>query len=258
MTLNNQLENKIHLGDCFEILPQIEDSSIDLILCDLPYGITEAEWDIPLPLDKLWEHYLRVIKPQSAILLTATQPFTTSLISSMPSLFRYCWYWEKPKPNGWQNSKNKPMTCIEEIVVFSKGKMGHQSQLKEKRMNYFPQGLVSEGIQKMPKWRRSEMLGERPEKEDSYYERFSSYPKNLLRFNNVSGRSAKHPTQKPVDLFEYLIKTYTKEGDLVLDNCIGSGTTALACINTNRRFIGIEKEERFYKIACERVGCMFD
>ena len=141
-----------HLGDCLELMPLIADESIDMILCDLPYGTIACKWDVILPFDKLWEQYERIIKPNGVIILTASQPFTTVLINSNFKLFKYCWYWKKSKPNGWQHSKNRPMTAIEECCVFSKAPMGHVSLLGDKRMIYNPQGITSIGNKTISKF----------------------------------------------------------------------------------------------------------
>lgn len=247
-------KKEILLGDCLELMKDIPNGSIDMILCDLPYGTTACKWDVILPFDKLWEQYERVIKPNGVIILTASQPFTTVLINSNFKLFKYCWYWKKSKPNGWQHSKNRPMTAIEECCVFSKAPMGHVSLLGDKRMIYNPQGIVSIGNKKVTAVAHGEMMGARPNQIGVEYESFTGFPHNVLEYPNVIGSKALHPTQKPTELFEYLIKTYTNEGDLVLDNTAGSGTTAIACLNTNRQFIVMEKEQKYYDIILKRVG----
>ncbi len=247
-------KKEILLGDCLELMKDIPNGSIDMILCDLPYGTIACKWDVILPFDKLWEQYERIIKPNGVIILTASQPFTTVLINSNFKLFKYCWYWKKSKPNGWQHSKNRPMTAIEECCVFSKAPMGHISQLGEKRMRYNPQGIVSIGNKKVTAVAHGEMMGARPNQIGVEYEAFTGFPHNVLEYPNVIGSKALHPTQKPIELFEYLIKTYTNEGDLVLDNTAGSGTTAIACLNTNRQFIVMEKEQKYYDIILKRVA----
>ena len=242
-----------HLGDCLELMPLIADESIDMILCDLPYGTIACKWDVILPFDKLWEQYERIIKPNGVIILTASQPFTTVLINSNFKLFKYCWYWKKSKPNGWQHSKNRPITAIEECCVFSKAPMGHISQLGEKRMRYNPQGIVSIGNKKVTAVAHGEMMGARPNQIGVEYEAFTGFPHNVLEYPNVIGSKAIHPTQKPTELFEYLIKTYTDENDIVLDNTAGVFTTAIACLQTNRKYIVMEKEKEYYNKGLKRI-----
>ena len=249
------MENiKLYKGDCLEVMKNIADKSVDMILCDLPYGTTACKWDTIIPFEPLWEQYNRVIKDNGAICLFSSQPFTTNLIGSNLNMFKYCWYWKKSKPNGWQHAKNKPMTAIEEICVFSKAPMGHVSQLGNKRMIYSPQGIESVGTKKITAVAHGTMMGARPNQVGKEYEAFTGFPHNVLEYPNVIGKQAIHPTQKPVELLEYLIKTYTNEGETVLDNTMGSGSTGIACLNTNRKFIGIEKEEEYFEIAKERIS----
>jgi len=245
-------------GDCLEKMKDIPNKSIDMILCDLPYGMTACKWDTIIPFEPLWEQYKRIIKDNGAIVLTASQPFTSALVMSNIKMFKYCWYWRKSKPNGWQHSKNRPMTAIEECCVFSKAPMGHISMLGEKRMRYTPQGVVSAGKKKVTAVAHGSTMGARPNQIGKEYEAFTNFPHNVLEYPNVIGSSVIHPTQKPVALFEYLIKTYTNEGDLVLDNCMGSGTTGVACKNINRNFIGIELDPEYFKIAEKRINEMKD
>ena len=245
--------NTIYNEDCLEGMKRIPDGSVDMILCDLPYGATSCNWDTIIPFEPLWEQYERVIKNNGAIVLTASQPFTTKLIESNFKLFKYCWYWVKSKPNGWQNAKNKPMTKVEEVVVFSKAPMGHISQLGDKRMVYYPQGIKPIGNKKVTAVAHGKTMGARPNQVGKEYEAFTGFPHNVLEYPNVIGKQALHPTQKPVALFEYLIKTYTNKGETVLDSCMGSGTTAIACLNTDRKYIGFELDEDYYNIAQDRI-----
>lgn len=245
--------NSVYQGDCLELMQNIADKSVDMILCDLPYGTTACKWDNVIPFEPLWEQYERVIKDNGAIVLTSSQPFTTKLIESNFKLFKYCWYWIKSKPNGWQHAKNKPMTKVEEVVVFSKAPMGHISQLGDKRMTYYPQGIKYIGKKKVTAVAHGKMMGARPNQVGKEYEAFTGFPHNVLEYPNVTGTQALHPTQKPVALLEYLIKTYTNEGDLVLDNVAGSGTTGVACQNLNRDFILIEKEPEYVEIIKQRL-----
>ena len=230
--------NKIHLGDCLELMKNIPDKSVDMILCDLPYGTTACSWDTIIPLDKLWEQYCRIIKDNAAIVLTASQPFTTKLISSNYEMYKHKWVWNKKQSGSFINAKYAPLKIEEDILVFSKNKV-----------NYFPQ--MRKGImrKKGGGGQFIETLGLLDKNYFSLNDQY--YPVTILEFTRERGL---HPTQKPVALFEYLIKTYTNEGEIVLDNCMGSGTTAIAAINTNRQFIGIEKEEKYFDIATERIA----
>lgn len=246
------LNTVIH-GDCLIEMQKIADKSVDMILCDLPYGTTACKWDVIIPFKPLWEQYKRIIKDNGAIVLTASQPFTTKLIASNFDMFKYCWYWRKSKPNGWQHAKNKPMTAVEEICAFSKASMGHIGQLGSGRMAYNPQGIESVGIKTVTAVAHGETMGARPNQVGVKYEAFTGFPQNVLAFPNVIGSKSLHPTQKPVALFEYLIKTYTNDNETVLDNCAGSGTTAIACMNTNRNYILIEKEQKYIDIINNRI-----
>lgn len=232
---------KLHQGDCLELMKNIPDGSIDMILCDLPYGTTECKWDSIIPLDKLWEQYMRIIKENGVVVLTSAQPFTTKLIESNIKHYKYNWYWVKNIVTGFCFAKYQPMRKVEDICVFYK-----------KAPKYNPQGLVAIENPK-PKVRK------KMERDDWIYRdtlngeftpQWTNYPNNVLEFKSERGY---HPTQKPVSLFEYLIKTYTDEEMVVLDNCMGSGTTGVACVNTNRRFIGMELDEKYFNIAKQRI-----
>lgn len=245
--------NRAYQMDCLEGMKLIPDGSIDMILCDLPYGTTACKWDTIIPLDKLWEQYKRLIKDNGAIVLTASQPFTTNLINSNLDMFKYCWYWVKSKPNGFQNAKNKPMTKVEEVCVFSKAPMGHLSLLGDKRMVYNPQGIKPSGKKTITEVEHGRTMGARPNQIGREYESFTGFPHNVLEYPNLTGKKALHPTQKPVELFDYLIKTYTLEGEIVLDNCLGSGTTAVACELSNRKWIGFETEREYIELINKRL-----
>ena len=240
-------------GDCLELMKDIPDKSVDMILCDLPYGTTACKWDTVIPFEPLWEQYNRIIKDNGAIVLFGSEPFSTKLRHSNLKMYKYDWYWKKSKPNGWQHAKNRPMTSIETVSVFSKASMGHYSILGDKRMTYNPQGIISVGIKKISARTHGRTLGARPNQVGREYEAFTGFPCNVLECANITGKYAIHPTQKPVALLEYLIKTYTNKGDVVLDNCMGSGSTGVACVNTNRKFIGIELEPRYFAIAKDRI-----
>ena len=238
--------NKIYNEDCLEGMKRIPDKSIDMILCDLPYGTTACKWDTIIPFEPLWEQYERVIKDNGAIVLTASQPFTSALVMSNPDWFKYAWVWVKTKASGHLDAKRKPMKKHEDVLVF--GGKGYPI--------YNPQGLVN-GVFKN---------GRNVDMTDRVYSQYKNhgvsrkgnYPKTVLEFANPSGKGHLHPTQKPVALFEYLIRTYTSEGETVLDNCMGSGTTAIACINTNRNYIGFELDKHYCDIANERIQKALD
>jgi site-specific DNA-methyltransferase (adenine-specific) len=227
-------------ADCLEAMKLIEDKSIDMILCDLPFQITACKWDIIIPFDLLWEQYNRIIKKDGTIALFASQPFTTKLISSNERDFRYCWYWLKNQGTNFFHAKRMPIRKIEEICVFKKGK-------------YYPQITDGHISTNSAKGCSNGKTYHGTNIRDYKGGKTTRFPTNILEFKCVDNYSRLHSSQKPVALFEYLIKTYTNEGDLVLDNCIGSGTTAIASINTNRNFIGIEKEQKYFDISRKRI-----
>ena len=234
-------------GDCIELMKTIPDESIDLILCDLPYGITASEWDKQLDYIKLWEHYERIIKRDGTIALFASGQFTYQLIKSNENLYRYKWVWEKTRRGNFVNAKNRPLTAYEEICIFSFATTANGSKNK---MRYYPQGLIpTHKVKKMNK-KFGSVAGKRPSHRDVIQE-FKNYPCDIIKFNSVS--KPIHPSEKPIDLLEYLIKTYTTENDTVLDNCLGSGSTGIACLNTNRKFIGIEKDNNYFNLAKSRI-----
>lgn len=214
---------------------------MDLILCDLPYGETDCEWDNIIPFPDLWEQYKRVIKPNGAIVLFSIQPFTTKLIQSNLKDFRYCWYWKKNNKTGAPFAKVQPMRCIEDICVFY-----------SKAPTYNPQGLVK---LKKPIYKKPRHTAIYAGKKNGSVQHYTNYPSHLLEFKGCGfgGDKRFHPTQKPVPLLEYLIKTYTNPGETVLDNCMGSGSTGEACLNTGRQFIGIELDRKYFDIAEKRL-----
>ena len=230
--------SEIHQGDCLELMEEIDDQSIDMILCDLPYGTTKCKWDVVIPFPLLWYQYRRIIKPNGAVVLFATQPFTTAMIQSNLKNYKYSWVWDKVKPVGHLVARLRPMQQTEDICVF-----GYNA------IKYNPQ----ETERDVPRWSReygrTESIGGRSNNDGSLLTH--KQPTNLLRF---SKEGKEHPTQKPVALCEYLIRTYTDKGDLVLDNCIGSGTTAVACENLGRQWIGIESDAKYVKIARNRIA----
>jgi site-specific DNA-methyltransferase (adenine-specific) len=232
-------------GDCLVEMDKIEDKSIDAIICDLPYGTTQCKWDSIIDIGKLWEQYKRVIKTNGAIVLTAAQPFTSILVMSNIELFKYSLVWDKTTKTNHLNAKKQPLRRTEDIVLFYK-----------KQCTYNPQGLIKGDFNNYRpnhfKYKKGDKVyGE--QKEHSNTSCFTNYPDNVLCFSNGNFKSL-HPTQKPVELMEYLIKTYTNEGENVLDNCMGSGTTGVACKKTGRNFIGIEKDEKYFQIAVSRVS----
>jgi len=255
MNIDFMKRNIIIEGDCLEEMPRIPSKSIDMILCDLPYGTTACQWDVIIPFEPLWEQYNRIIKDNGAIVLTASQPFTTALIGSNIKSFKYCWYWDKINSGGFATAKYKPLSVFEDICVFSKN---------NNKINYHPQMVLAKDKNKRPRKNsyerkdiNSQGMASGVFKTSKKHNENLRYPKNKLIYNNRIGElnalNRLAPTQKPVRLFEYLIKTYTNEGDIVLDNVAGSGTTGVACINTKRDYILIEKESKYIEVIKERV-----
>lgn len=233
------MKNKIIQGDCLDVMKQIEDKSIDMILCDLPYGTTSCKWDVIIPFDKLWEQYERIIKENGAIVLFASQPFTSLLVSSNLKLFKYSLVWKKNKPSNIMQAKTAFLKEHEDILIFSKGNICATS---DKKMNYFPQGLIDCSNKVKSIMNNNGIHGNRDTKK--YIQKKTNYPRSVLIFHK-EGKNI-HPTQKPVKLLEYLINSFSKEKDTILDNCAGSGSLGIACVNTNRNYILIEKEEKYF------------
>lgn len=231
----------IKQGNCLDLMAQMESKSIDMILCDLPYGTTRNKWDTIIPFDELWQNYNRVIKDNGAIVLFGNQPFTSHLVISNEKYFRYSLVWVKNKFSDFLNAKRKPMKVNEDILVFYK-----------KQPNYNPQYTYGEPY---TRWNTQNAVN----KQTNYgthnmnvsHSDGKRLPLTVLNFNRVE--RPVHPTQKPTDLLSYLIKTYTNENDVVLDNCMGSGSTGVACMETNRKFVGFELDENYFKIAEERI-----
>ena len=239
-------------ADCFDVFPFIEDKSIDAIICDLPYGTTACKWDSILPFDLLWEQYKRIIKPNGAIVLFGTEPFSSMLRISNIKLYKYDWIWLKTRPSNFFAAKFMPLNDKEIISVFSFGGINNGAK---NPMKYFPQGVKStDRIAKNVNTGGKIGAEHKTSLNDGrlYHQTTTGYPNNLIEFNNDF--NTEHPTQKPLELMEYLIKTYTNEGDMVLDNTMGSGTTNLACIKLNRKSIGIEKEKQYYDVAVRRLS----
>lgn len=245
--------SKVLLGDCLELMKDIPDKSIDMILCDLPYGMTASSWDVIIPFEPMWQQYERIIKYDGAIVLTASQPFTSVLVMSRLKLFKYEWIWQKNRGSNFSTLKYMPMKEHENVLVFSKGKT---------KYNPIMQFRNGEGGA-----RSKRKYGERIRTDEVYNMSMTApektlpdlrHPSSVQKFNIETNNQFKkvrlHPNQKPLKLFEYLIKTYTNEGDTVLDNAAGSGTTAIACINTNRTYILMEKEEKYFDIINERIA----
>jgi len=264
-------ESILYQGDCLEEMNKIADESVDLILCDLPYGTTDRKgveekgnnrllkWDTVIPLDLLWEQYRRILKPLGTVALTADQPFTSMLILSNLDWFKYEWIWKKQKTTGFLLANYRPMKETEDVVIFSPGGAAAASR-NGKNMTYNPQGLIEKKVKKKNNAKRLGKFLHNPEHmglnnkllhETEYEQKWTNYPSEIIEFG--LDRNVIHPTQKPVALMEYLIKTYSNEGDTVLDNCMGSGTTGVACKKTNRNFIGIEKESEYFTQAKERI-----
>lgn len=242
--------NKIYCGDCLDIMPKIADKSVDCILCDLPFGTTKNSWDSIIPFEPLWAQYERVIKPNGAIVLFSQQPFTSMLVMSNPKMFKYEWIWEKENGTGFLNANHAPLKIHENIIVFGKGATSPTK--KSVSMTYNPQmrtgfkpytckqgGIGNNYDFKHSKETVTENNGER-------------YPVDIIKFNR--DKEKLHPTAKPVELCQYLIRTYTNENDVVLDNCFGSGSTIVAAIRENRQYIGIEKNEKYFDIAKKRIA----
>ena len=240
-------------GDCLELMKQIPDGSVDLVLCDLPYGTTACKWDTVIPFEPMWAQYRRVAKRNAAIVLTASQPFTTALIASNLREFAYCWVWDKKFAANFVQAKRMPLRVHEDVVVFC---------TSGKTPRYYPQMIardvpIKKGGNKPSAAipiSQTDTAREFGESSKTYDQK---YPETVIEFNCRDGRGH-HPTQKPVALMEYLIRTYTNPGDTVLDNCMGSGTTGVACMNTGRKFIGMEQDAKYFEIAQKRIHDSID
>lgn len=238
--MSQDYENRIFNEDCLTGMARLPDGCVDMILCDLPYGTTQCKWDVVIPFEPLWAQYERVIKPNGAIVLTASQPFTSFLVASNPGLFKYEWIWEKSKATQHALCKLRPLKAHENILVFYRRQPTYNPQM-EKGAPY----KGRKNIKQTDDWtfgvKRTDNAGTR-------------YPRSVHYEKSGDRNGRLHPTQKPVELFEYLIKTYTNLGDPVLDNCMGSGTTAVACLNTGRRFVGFELDKGYFEIASRRIA----
>jgi site-specific DNA-methyltransferase (adenine-specific) len=234
----------LYRGDCLEVMPTLEAQSIDLVLTDPPYNSTKCDWDHAIPLDQMWQDVHRLATKNAALVFFSSQPFTSRLVLSNIDNFQYEWIWDKNAGLGFFHSKYKPLKQHENLVVFSLGKSNSQAKV---RTSYNPQSLIP--TDKQNSNGPISTLGYVPKKE--IHTTHKNYPKSILSYSRVKGY---HPTQKPVALLEYLIRTYTNEGDTVLDFTMGSGSTGVACRNTNRKFIGIELDAAYYNIAVERCS----
>lgn len=243
---------KLMHGDCLELMKNIPDGSIDMVLCDLPYGTTRAKWDVKIPFMPLWDQYKRIVKTRGAIVLFSAEPFTSELVLSNKKMFRYDIIWTKKQPTGFLNAKKMPLRCHENILIFYKA-----------LPTYNPQMWVKENVREGRVRKNSgsaEQYREFRKDNYRYKETGKRYPLSFVNFSNWNGalfgdnsKSTKHPTQKPTELLEYLIQTYTHPGETVLDNCMGAGSTGIACLNTGREFIGIELDPEYYRVAKERI-----
>jgi site-specific DNA-methyltransferase (adenine-specific) len=243
---------KVILGDCLELMKDIPNGSIDMILCDLPYGTTACNWDTIIPFDKLWMQYNRIIKPNGPIVLFSAQPFTTKLIGSNIKNFKHSWVWNKELSGAFALAKYRPMIVTEDVCVFSSaGKVNYYPIMEDAQTkNIRPINLGSSSSSATP-------VASGVAKSKDGYDNKKRYPKNIIKYSKYNAECNQlnrlHPTQKPVALFEYLIKTYSNENDIILDNCAGSGTTAIACLNNNRNYILMEKEKKYFDIINERI-----
>ena len=236
--------NNIYKGDCLELMKDIETGSIDMILCDLPYGTTACKWDTVIPFGKLWEQYNRVIKDNGAIVLFGSEPFASTLRTSNLKMYRYDWVWDKRYPANYPLAKKQPLKRHENICVFSK-----------KTHNYYPQMKKRDKPIRKGANKGARVFNEGLSKQEYIGKVYThSYPTTIQTYPTRKEGKAIHPTQKPVALLEYLIKTYSNEGELVLDNCAGSGSTGVACQNLKRKYILMEKEGKYYDIAKERLS----
>ena len=238
----------LYHGDCLEVMPTLEAGSVDMVLADPPYGTTACKWDSIIPLEPMWENLKRLAKRNAAIVMTASQPFTTTLIASNMKMFKYCWVWDKGVSGSFANAKHSPLKTHEDVCVFSEGRPDYSPQMtlrdKPAKIGGVDSGSRQGG--RAIKYNASKL-----DRNKTYTH---AYPKTVQYYSpRASGQRGLHPTQKPVALMEYLIKTYTNEGDTVLDFTMGSGTTGVACKNLNRNFIGIEKDAEYFEIAKKRI-----
>lgn len=261
--------NNVYNEDCLEGMKKIPDKSVDMILCDLPYGITACSWDTIIPFDKLWEQYERIITDKGAIVLTASQPFTSALVMSNPKLFKYEWIWEKQKASNFMSAKYAPLKYHESVLIFSKGTPNYYPQKYEvleieelmgMNKKQLTETITNRDIDRFGKVDRRKTVNNPVTHKDTLGMKITKtrkkdtgerFPKSVVKINKPLRNI--HPTQKPVELCEYFINSYSKEGDTILDNCMGSGTTAIACLNTNRNYIGFELDEDYCNMSKKRI-----
>lgn len=239
--------NKIYNGDCLDVMNDIDDNSVDMVLCDLPFGTTKNSWDSIIPFEALWKQYNRIIKDDGAIVLFSQQPFTSMLVMSNPRMFKYEWIWEKENGTGFLNANHAPLKIHENILVFGKGATSPTK--KSVSMTYNPQKTKGKPYTCVQGYSGSNYSP------TSGYITISDgmrYPTDIIKFNR--DKEKYHSTQKPVELLRYLIRTYTNGGGIILDNCCGSGSTCVAAIREKRNWIGIEKDQHYYEIACDRIA----
>lgn len=236
--------NTIYNEDCLEGMKRIPDKSVDMVCCDLPYGMTNNKWDIVIPMEKLWEEYKRILKDNGVVVLFGNQPFTSYLVMSNLEWFKYSLVWEKNKFSDFMNAKRKPLKIHEDILVFYKNTPTYNPQFTE---GYpYVRWNTQESVDRQTNYGKL--------KANVVNNDGKRYPTTVLKFDRVE--TPQHPTQKPVKLIEWLVKTYTNEGETVLDNCMGSGTTAEACINTGRNYIGFETDEKYYENSLKRINML--
>ena len=244
---------KLYHGDCLEIMPELELEPVDLVLTDLPYGTTVCKWDVIIPFDLLWKQYERIIKDNGAIVLTGSQPFTSALVMSNPEMFKYEWIWDKVQPTGALTVKKMPMKQHENVLVFYRKQPTYNRQMAIRKKEDLRINAVRNKNNQKTNF-GYEHIGGMEMKYAKDYDPTKVNPKTIIKFSKQPTRKKnEHPAQKPVALFEYLIKTYTNDRNLILDSCIGSGTTAIACERLKRRWIGIEIEEKYCEIAAKRI-----
>ena len=243
---------QLYHGDCLSVMSQLPDMCCDLILCDPPFGTTACKWDSVLPMDKVWEQYNRILKNQGSVLLFGSEPFSSYLRMSNIKAFKYDWIWLKNRPTGFQHACNMPLKDYEIVSVFSNASMGHEKLLGERRMTYNPQGIVKvDWERKRSSSKFGNIVGKRKSHKNYGVQEYTNFPTMTLEFDKDEYNL--HPTQKPVALLSYLIRTYTNGCATVLDNCMGSGSTGVAAVETERNFIGIELDSHFFSVAKERI-----